>query len=182
MKRHHWGILALTIILLGGLAGYSLVKNGVLPVAQVNGTLLSLKTIRENAWVAQQLAKIEYAETGETLPSEQEFFVRAFENLIIHEIIRTSVPKSVILEAESRIKQGLLDRDTAELQSAIALAYEWDLETFKKRILEPKAIEDVLEEEKGESFNVWLSEVTGEANVRVWFLPYEWREGRLESK
>jgi hypothetical protein len=178
MKRHHWSILIFTLLILGVLLGYSLVKNGYVPVALVNGKAMSLATVRDNASVAQTL----YALEGESSLSEDELFSQALESLIVSAIINSNAHDSAQNRAEARMESYLNDSNITSLKNLAESVYGWNINTFKARILFPRALEEVLREDMTENFNSWLANAKANASVSIWFLPYEWREGRLERK
>ncbi len=185
MKPHHWGILALTLLVLGGLVGYTLVQNGFFPLARVNGRFISLKTVEENVALAQHLYEQGLIEqTSEMTPNlfvgaSGELFEEALESLIINTVIRSRVDKSLLIKAASRIETELAQAD-ANLAANIKTFYGWDLKRFRERVLEPRAIEEVLREDLGdERYESWLNDALAGARVQIWFAPYEWQSGKL---
>ena len=84
--------------------------------------------------------------------------------------------------AQKEMKSGFDDKNTANLASLVREVYGWDVPKFTERILEPQALLDVITKEKGESFNDWLEFSKKSADVSIWFVPFEWKEGKLIGK
>jgi hypothetical protein len=186
MKAHHFGVLAITLLLLGLLAGYSLVKNSIFPVAWVNGELLFLKDVEDNMRVSRTILANAPEAAGAELSEETDpyaLFARTFESLIVHTIVRTSATDEERQSAESTVDSYLEGSSDEHLGASLHALYEWDLGTYRTRVLEPKALEELLIERKGTGeFEAWLEAVRREANVKIWFQPFEWRNGALVPK
>jgi len=193
MRRRHLGVLIITLLLVaGGILGYSLFKNGIFPVARVNGTIIFFNEVRENLEISKKLytQSSDLEELGEGSKElkklfeggEAELFERVFEGLIENTIIRTSVSSSLLVLAKERTQESLAGRDTSALNASLKLAYGWGLEEFSRRIFEPQALEEVLIEEKGDEFEAWLADARSTAKVNIWFLPLTWQDGQLVDK
>ncbi len=186
----HIKILILTLVLLvGGLLSYSLVKNGYFPVAKVNGRLISYSTVKENIEVARRLHQSGLA--GESPEMDvllsrghgQVLVQNALDSLIANTIMRTSVSKEVLAKARGEVDGNFSGKNESGLAESIGTIYGWDLEKFKERILEPQALRQIMTQEKGpDDFNNWLNDAKSKANVSIWFLPFEWKEGKLENR
>lgn len=188
LKRHHWGILIATLLVLGGLAGYTLVRNGFFPLARVSGKFIALKTVEENMAVAQRLYDQGLlGARDEALASvfegeRSQLFEKTLESLIVNTVVRSRSSKEIRARAETRIDAQLAGTDTS-LGANIEAFYGWDPERFRERILEPRALEEVLREDlSNEGYEVWLRSALADANVQVWFVPFEWRDGALQRK
>src|SRR3989344_9420058 len=93
MKLHHYGILFLTLLLLGLLLGYSFVKGDLVPVAAVGSDLIYLNEVKENMEVLQKV----FAASPELIQDEDmrelaaakgpELFERTFEASITNRIV-----------------------------------------------------------------------------------------------
>ena len=186
----HIKILILTLVLLvGGLLSYSLVKNGYFPVAKVNGRLISYSTVKENIEVARRLHQSGLAgnspEMDMLLSRDHgpELVKSALENIIANAIIKTSASKEVKAQARREIDSNFGGVGKSGLADSIRTVYGWNLDKFKRRILEPQALRQILVQEKGrDNFNKWLGETRAKATVSIWFLPFEWRDGNLVTK
>lgn len=190
MKKFHLGVLIATLLILGGgLLGFSLVRNGAFPVALVNGKVIFLSTIQENVDVSIRL----YKQSPELLSDEsiqslfksdggKELFKKTFESLIINTIIKTRASSEVKELAKNKIDLELRESDLTSLYASVDFIYKWDFSKFRERILEPQAIEEVLLDEKGDDFELWLDNTLSSADISIWFLPFEWRKGELISQ
>src|SRR3989344_3383399 len=180
LQPHHWGILIATLLLVGALLGYSLVKNGIFPVAFVNGDLIFLHNVQENARITRRLAAEndrileELALAGEDFDTDEELFVRALESSIINTVIRSRAPESALEDARERVNMYLEQEDQAALRSSIAELYGWDIDTFKERILLPQALDELLAEEYGTDYESWVNEELARARVHIFFVPFDW--------
>ena len=186
MKRLHLGILTVTILLAGGILGYSLIHNGLFPVARVNGEFILLSTIRENASASRRLHSAGLVEDENLIKilrsSDNELLQKTFESLITSVIIKTSASDSIRNQVDDLLEDYLANQDAGELSNSAKTIYGWSLETLKERILKPQIMEEVLVKNKGDDYENWLLEAHTSASVRVWFLPFSWDEGRLVDK
>lgn len=187
MKRFHLGVLVVTLLLLaGGLIGYTVFVNGLFPVATVNGDVIVFKTVKDNAEVSERLYSSGLAgdeSIGKIFEGSQEdIFYNVFESLIVTAIIKTSVSDEIHKLASARVDSVLAGTDLNSLRDSLTRVHGWSLNTFRERILEPQALEEMLKEEHGTDYNEWLSQARASAKVQVWFLPFEWKEGALRKK
>ena len=188
----HIKILILTLVLLvGGLMSYSLVKNGYFPVVRVDGKLISYHTIKENIEVARRLHQSGLAGNSpemDVLLSRDhgpELVKGALESVITNAVIKTSASQDVQAQAWSEIDSNFSGAGAAKsgLADSIRTVYGWDLDEFKQRVLEPQALRQILTQEKGQdNFNDWLNDAKSKATVSIWFLPFEWKGGKLENR
>ena len=189
MKRHHFGILILTLaFLVGGLSSYTLARNGRFPVAKVNGDWISYRTVKENADVSRRIYTQGLAGSSDDLNdlfkkgSEEELFRRSLENLIVSSIIKSSVAASVLAQAQREVEENFNLTTVANLSGVVRNVYNWDPAKFKARILEPQALMQIVAQEKGDDFEVWLKAAKLKSKVSLWFVPLEWKEGELRDK
>ncbi len=190
MTKLHLGVLIATLlIVVGGLLGYILVRNGAFPVAMVNGKIIFLSTVQENVDASirlyEQSPKLSEDESVRSLfkgGSKEELFKKTFESLIVNTVIKTRTSSEVKDMARDKIDTELRESDFATLRASVDFVYEWDFSKFRERILEPQAIEEVLIEEKGEEFRLWLDRELASADISIWFLPFEWDKGGLRGK
>jgi|SRR3989344_1666127 len=180
MKKLHLSVLIVTLLLLGGLVGYALVKNSYLPVARVEGALLWFKTVEENAVAAGRLQESGLAAV-QVESDEAELFKKAFESLIINTAVKSRASSNARGEAEKTVSDYLVAAE-GDLTASVKAVYGWDMETFKKRVLEPAALEEALLKEHGEKYKEWFGNVRESAKVNIWFLPFEWVDGELKGK
>lgn len=189
LKRHHFGILILTLFFLaGGLLSYTLVKNGYFPVARVNGNFISYRTVRENMEVSRRIYSQGLAGSSAELSdlfkrgNEQELLKNSLENLITTQIIRSSVGPDTLKKASAELEKSFDPAAMANITALVRSIYSWDAAKFKERILEPQALLDVVTQEKGREFEPWLKSSKSQARVSVWFVPFGWEEGQLVNK
>lgn len=190
LQKHHYGVLIVTLLLLGILAGYSLFQNGFVPIALVNGEVIFLYEVEENSAVSQKLYAIDPdvvsgnpALTQAFAAGNQEaLFKQVLEGSIVNAIIQTSAPKQVREEASTVAERSLRQGNEGKLSSALKQEYGWDLPTFAERIIKPQILQQMLIEQHGEEYPNWMSNVRSEANVRVWFVPFEWNGEELVEK
>ncbi len=187
--KFHIKILILTLVLLvGGLLSYSLIKNGYFPVARVNNSFISYRAVKENAEVSRRLYSQGYAGSSEVM---DQFFRRAngsdlikasLESLIAQQIVKSAAGADVLDQVQTEISKNFNDANTKALSNSINAIYGWDFSKFKERILEPSALTQVLSQAKGAEFDNWLTGVKSTAQVSIWFLPFEWKGGKLETR
>ncbi len=191
MKRHHYGILAATLLLLGVLLGYSFFKNDAVPVARVGGDIILLREVRQNAEVSGQL----YAQAPELVGARdrelatlfergdsEALFARSLESAIMSAAIRASAPADVLRQAQVLASQSVAQTNVRTLGAILHDTYGWDLETFTERVIEPQVLRQVLAERHGEEYETWLEQVRRNANVSLWLVPFDWHNGELIEK
>lgn len=183
MRRLHFGVLALTIFLLGILFSFSLVRNSLFPVARVNGDFILLRTVKENVDISKRLYSYGLVQDDAYKKifdeGEEEIFRSVFESLIVTAIIDANATSDVKERAEKRIEEAIGPSEIANLKPLIDDFHDGDFDAFRKKILEPQALRDVLIEEKGDGYEDWLQEKLLSANVNIWFVPFEWRNNKL---
>ena len=183
----HIAVLIVTLVfLVGGLTSYTLIKNGYFPVAKVNGQIISYKTVIENVDVSRRLYSQGLAGSSAQLDqlflrnNSPELIKNSLENLITNAIIKKSASAEVLTKASQEVEANF--KDAAGLANSVKSIYGWDVATFRERILEPQALFQVLGQEKGRGFENWVQAEKNKAGVSVWFLPYKWEKGQLNSK
>ncbi len=189
MKKHHFGILILTLaFLVGGLLSYTLARNGLFPVARVNGDFISYRTVKENADVSRRLYAQGLAGSSEDLNqlfrrgSESELFKRSLENLIASSIIKSLVSDEVLAKARQEVDNNFDNATVANLSGVVKNIYDWDVAKFKSRILEPQALLAIVTQEKGQDFENWLKSAKSGSKISLWFVPLKWENGNLVNK
>ena len=191
MRLHHYGILAATILLLGILAGYSLFKNNAMPVAMVNGDVIMLREVKENAEVGMRLYEqdstlIHTQDSGLARlfeeKDEKALFARALESSIMNAILRSSVPKETQNKAKDLALQSVTSADVHSLAPSLQKEFGWDSATFRERVIEPQILRGLISEAQGESYDEWTQRVRLEADVSLWFVPFDWVNGNLIEK
>lgn len=183
----HIKILILTLVLLvGGLTSYTFVKNGYFPVASVNGDFISYSTIKENVEVSRRIysqSQVGASAEMDTLFSRRnskELEMKSLESLIINIIVKAAATKESLAKVQQEISENF--KDNANTANSVKTIYGWDIATFKKKILEPQALWNVLRSEKGDKFEEWLKDEKNKAGVRIIFLPFQWEEGELKNR
>ena len=175
-------------LLVGGLLSYTFIKNGYFPVAKIGGKFISYNTVKENVDVSKRIYSNGLAGSSPEMDlifkrgNESLLFRNVFESIITNEIIKSTATDDLLAKAKKEIKSSFDDKSVASIASLVQQVYGWDVSKFTERILEPQAILDVLTKEKGESFNDWLDSSKKKADVSIWFVPFEWKDGRLESR
>lgn len=189
MKSHHTGILILTLVfLIGGLLSYTLAQNGYFPVARVNGSFISYQTVKENADVSRRLYAQGLAGASPELDnlfkrgSEKDLLKNSLENLITNAIIKSAAAGEELAKAQQEVENNFDAKTVANLSGVLQNVYSWDAAKFKKRILEPQALLQIVAQSKGQDFDSWLKSAKSNSQVKIWFLPYKWEEGNLVNK
>ncbi|MEK9174949.1 MAG: SurA N-terminal domain-containing protein [Patescibacteria group bacterium] len=189
MKKHHFGILVLTLVfLVGGLTSYTFSRNGLFPVAKVNGDFISYKTVKENADVSRRLYAQGLAGSSPDLDnifkrgSEKELFKNSLENLIINLIIKSSAAEEDLVKAQKEVEASFNSKTAANLSGVLQNVYSWDAAKFKERILEPQALLQIVSQKEGQNFDSWLKSAKANSTIRIWFLPYRWEDGNLVNR
>lgn len=103
------------------------------------------------------------------------------DNLTKNELLRRGVDSG---EAEKRVANALLVGGKS-LEKASASLYGWNIEALKKFSLLPQARQDILTEvlqKEGVDFDEWLLLELPKADVKIYFLPYKWENGKLVDK
>ncbi len=187
-KRWHLSVLIMTLTLLvGGLLSYTFVKNGYFPVAKIEGKYISYKTVKENMDVSKRIYAQGLAGSSPEMEllfkrgNEKLLFKNVLESLVTNEIIKSVATEDLLSKAQKEMKTSFDDKSIASMTNMVREVYGWDVEKFTQRILEPQALLDVLTKDKGVSFNNWLESSKKSANVSIWFVPFEWKEGKLIS-
>ena len=188
MKLHHYGILFLTLLLLGLLLGYSLVKSDRVPVAMFSGSVIFLSEVKENMEVLQRVfvtnpELVKDPELRELAEGEgTALFERTLEASITNRIIAESAPEKTRESARDLAGEYLAQAGRENITAFAREGYGWSLEKFRRRILEPQTLREVVKKEKGEGYEEWLREARRAAKVRIWFVLYAWHDGELVPK
>jgi len=190
LKRHHYGILTATVLLLGILAGYSLFRNSIIPIARVNGDLIFLNEVQENGALSQRLYQQapQLVEEDEQLAlllatgDQSALFTRAFQSSIVNAIIRTNVTADLEKRVVKEARVALGQMDEALFNDLLQSQYGWNVERFSERIIEPQLIQEILSEKYGEEYATWLDRAKKDATVRIWFVPFDWEDGELVKR
>ena len=190
-KLQHYVILAEPILLLGVIVGYSLIKYNIVPVARVNGDVILLSEVKDNAAVsaklyeqAPELVGVQDTELAALFESEntEALFARSLESSIVSAILRSSVPKETLREADRLATRSVAEANIRALGAALKNQYGWDVEVFKERVVEPQVLRQLLAKTHGDSYEEWLRAARENANVNLWFIPFDWSGGELIEK
>lgn len=175
-------------LLVGGLLSYTFVKNGYFPVAKIGGKFISYNTVKENMDVSKRIYSNGLAGSSPEMElifkrgNESLLFRSVFESIITNEIVKSEITDELLAKADKEIKSSFDEKSTASIASLVKQVYGWDISKFTERILEPQAILDVLTKEKGTEFNKWLDSSKKKADVSIWFVPFEWKDGKLINR
>ena len=191
MRLHHYGILAATILLLGVLIGYSFLKTNKVPVAMVNGDVITLGEVKENAEVAsrlyEQAPELVSAQDGELASlfkarDSKALFARALESSIVLSIMRSQASQETLDEAERLSLRSVEEARMRSLSAVLRKQYGWDVNMFKEKVIEPQILRELIADMHGDSFKVWSDNARQTAKVSLWFVPFDWVNGELIEK
>jgi hypothetical protein len=174
----------MTLLLLGVLAGYSFFKNGIVPIARVEGDIIFLNEVESNievsrrAWEETPELRIDDDLSGLFGGSQEELFRSALESVIVTKIITSRASNEEKNEASRRLEAYIGDNH-ASLSASAEDAFGWSAGTLKERVLYPQVLQEVLAETKGEGYTRWLEEARASSDVSIWFVPFSWGEGSV---
>ena len=168
---------------------------GFFPIASVNSDWIWYRDITRSARAIKQLQR---TSSGAGLPSLLETTTLSalsasdiqrgvleelmYEKMIAQELERIDSSQDWD-QRVVRDTEGLLTgRDNAALKQATRELYRLDLDDFKKLVLAPQIREELLRKElalRAKDPEGWLTAAFQNARVKIYFLDYEWRDGRL---
>lgn len=106
-------------------------------------------------------------------------------SLIADVIVRAELERrGAVTKAEEEVQAAIADKQD-ELEKSVPELYGWDIEMFRRFMLDPQARQNVLAAElknEGQEFSDWLRGALLAASVSVYGIPYEWSDGRLVDK
>jgi len=152
------------------------------PILNVNGSRI---------WAGDYLNQLEGFERYRRL-SQDEFdegevrrgILLSFiaDSLVKDELLRRKIPANA---AKTLVEEALDTQNKDEFEQATKQLYGWSIRELKEFSLLPQARQDILTEELNkdkEEFNVWLQDHLQNADIKIYFLPYEWQDGELIDK
>lgn len=168
---------------------------GFFPIASVNSDWIWYRDITKSARAIKQLQR---TSSGAGLPSLLETTTLSalsasdiqrgvleelmYEKMIAQELERIDSSQDWD-QRVVRDTEGLLTgRDNTALKQATRELYRLDLDDFKKLVLAPQIREELLRKElalRAKDPEGWLTAAFQNARVKIYFLDYEWRDGRL---
>ncbi|MEK7566934.1 MAG: hypothetical protein AAB527_02260 [Patescibacteria group bacterium] len=179
MKRLFYILVALLILLVVLLLASSA---RLYPVLKINNSFV---------WASDyydRFSGFEYYRLMTSEPIDEKTAVRGLilsfiaDSLVEDELLRRGAD---LREAEKRVKDALMAGGVENLEKAAASLYGWDIEEFKKFSLFPQAREDILTEvlqKDGIDFDEWLLREMAKADIKIYFLPHKWENGKLSEK
>ncbi|MBI2451419.1 MAG: SurA N-terminal domain-containing protein [Parcubacteria group bacterium] len=177
--------------------GYWLLSiQGFWPAALVNGRPIFLRDWEENVRASKQfysaqniqsqLSKINF-EGEESEKNIEKIRSQILNAMIEDKILHFEYKKSGGAELEKKVAERLSsvfeNRNQSNLNQGIALLYGWDLSEFKNRILEPRALREILEEDSQKDhrdFDEFLKTVKQGASVFIFLTDFKWDKDKLE--
>jgi uncharacterized protein (DUF885 family) len=188
-KRFTIGIAIVVLLVLGA------IFVGAFPVARVNGSTIWYHKYQNNADALQQYhEKSQKAATDKSLTPEEVSEVRrqVLQNIIANIIVEKYITahyslKDLQKEADEVTNQAMKSETVNQelLPKATQELYGWSVEEYKKQVLMPTALQQVLEEhvqKDGKNFAEIMSTELKNAKVSLMFVPWEWQEGQLVKK
>lgn len=176
------------VIVVVGIAGVGsvIVGMGWFPVARVSGAVIYYRDL--SAYMkADELFRAQ-SEAPPSQPGEDN--KRAIlEELIIRGIVKNSSLEfgevSINEEVNTYLEKLLSSVNRGGLAEAAVKLYDMSLDDFKERVMVPQLREVVVRkrvEASGKEYASWLEEKAREAQVSIYFLPYQWSGTGLEKK
>ncbi len=171
------------IIIFVGIGAYYFARLGYYPVALVNGSMISARSLNEEFYLAYQYYTSVMTSDNKIILESPEFQKDlrrvALNDLIEKTLIQQELEKRVGNELASVAdkKIGLNAEDKKNLEDAALALYGVSLADFTKLILVPKAYREILEDRlitEKSSLEVWLAGAVQKANVKILTLDYLW--------
>ena len=190
MKKKILVGIAIVVIIVGGVMFL-----GYFPVARVNGQTVWYYTYKENADALQRYnEKNRQSQGSNALTPEQiaQGREQVLQNLIGNIVIRNYIKAHYSLDDLSKEASDLTnnalkskDVDPAVLSKATVELYGWSVEDFKKNVLFPQALQEVLQqhiEKDNQNYaEIILAELKN-AHVQTFLVPWKWQDGKLVNK
>jgi len=170
---------------------------GFFPIASINGDWLWYRDLKKSTGAVRQLQR---TSSGTPLPSltgtttlswlSDSDIQRGvleelvYEKIIAQELSRVDPSQDWDQRVARSMEELLAGRDKAALQEATRGLYRLDINDFKKLALAPQIREELLREElalRAKDPEGWLENAFQNANVTIYFLDYEWRDGQLRE-
>lgn len=177
------------VILLGGVF-----LSGWFPVASINGETVWYKEFNEQASALERFEAKKLEVAKENALSEDAS--KTIHRTVLGNIIANQVAENYInahLDAanlESRANQAVEDAvkntpNPETLPQAAEVLYGWSVDELKKYVFYPQALQNELRaeiEKSGKSFEDFMTEEIKKTNVKLYFVPWKWEEGKLADK
>ena len=170
--------IILSVLVLAGL--------GYFPVARAAGSWILYRDLSRAIAIFNATQKISGAPQ---VSADVDIRRAVFEELITRSVIKSSLAdfgsKETNDEVKSNIQETLAKIDRSQLDQAVNNIYGLSFSEFEDRVILPQVEEIVLEKRvrlSGRDYDPWLGDKLKQAGVKIYFLPYVWRDSRLENK
>ena len=183
-------IIACIVLILAALGAGLL---GLFPVARVGTAIIWYRAYDNRAGALERFEERNKAmAVGTVLTDADRSLLRrsVLQSMIAETVMEGYIKKNLFADGlpaaanalvESTLKTAnpnLLPRATKEL-------YGWSVDEFKKEVLYPQALQNVLQarvEKDGGVFSDFLAGELGKAQVRLYGVPWKWENGALKDK
>lgn len=186
-KLYIWGALAFVIL------AFAIVFTfGWYPVAVVNGTPILAQTWKRVLGAEQRIVNVHAYASGVSLidfaspkNADKLRLIQAETLMFLIDDILMKKEGSVLVPqlgelSEGRVRDALQKKPVSD--QAAQSVYGVDLGTMREIILFPQARHEVVREtleKQDRDFEEWLRKTRASANVRLLFVPFQWRDGSV---
>lgn len=168
---------------------------GFWPAALVGGKPIFLRDFEENVRASKQFYnanKIQGKIPDLNFEENSKKTIGVIEKQILNVMIEDRIlsfeydkagGNNLLKRVEEKISSVVENESKTNLTSGISLLYGWNFEEFKKRILKPQALREVLIDDakkENRNFEDFLRNEKQKANVKVFLLDLRWDKDRLE--
>lgn len=191
MHRHHFYIGLIGLVILGSGTFYIL-RNGLYPVAMVNGAFIKAANFERTASSAFNFyanAATTYKKDKLTADESDKLFqeVRraALDRLIEEAVVAKRAEADFGSGVRDAVDKKIAGVDNAKLGEAVQQLYGLSDAEFKTMVLAPAALQEVITERlnaESKNYNAWLDAAKQSAGVHIFLPGFSWANGKVEAK
>ena len=182
---------AFVILGVGVIFCFSAIALGFFPVARVDGKFIWYREIMPLTRAAKAMQETVGSErVSPLLQSMQDPRRAALHEIIVRSLIERSLDEFGRADIEARVEkevQNIASGDgRTSIERTLKKYYNMNYKEFERTMIIPSMTEVVLRErveaKTSSGYSAWIEGRAKSADVKVFFLPYVWRDGRLENK
>lgn len=166
---------------------------GFFPVARVDTAVIWYREYDNRASALEQFEERSRAMAGIALNDSDRSLLRrsVLQSMIAESVLEAYIAKNLFADGLPAAANAMVEEtvsktaDPTLLPRATKELYGWSVDEFKKEVLYPQALQNVLAErieKDGGSFEEFLSVELGRARVNLYGVPWKWENGALTDK
>lgn len=166
---------------------------GLFPVARIDTSVIWYREFDTRAGALERFEERSRAMTGGKITDADRLALRrsVLQSMIAQTVLEKYIAENLFADglpaAASAVVEETVTKtaDPTLLPRATKELYGWSVDEFKKEVLYPQALQNVLAErieKDGGSFEEFLDGELKKAQVRLYGVPWKWENGALQDK